>query len=329
MNRNKNNNKMKRKTLSRLVLLTTCITLLSIRSFAQTDIDAIMMDKNNLCIGPMYGYSSWDHYWEGTHNRDNQNLGTVSTQMFSVMGNYGISKKLNVLFGLPYVKTNASAGTLKGMNGLQDFSLWLKYMPVEKDLGPGTLSVYGIGGLSFPTTNYMADYLPLSIGLHSTNLSLRGMADYQVGRWFTTASATYIIRSNIKIDRDAYYTTEMHLTNEVEMPDAFSYNIRAGYRSNYLIAEAVLNGFRALGGFDITVNNMPFPSNRMEATTAGVNLKYTLKKIAGLSLTGGANYTISGRNMGQAYNLNAGIFYIFNFSKKTAGDTINNDSKTN
>ena len=68
---------------------------------AQTDIDAIMMEKNAFCVGPMYSYSSWKEYWEGTLKRENLNLGTISTQMIGVMGNYGISSKLNVLFSVP------------------------------------------------------------------------------------------------------------------------------------------------------------------------------------------------------------------------------------
>jgi hypothetical protein len=52
-------------------------------------------------------YSSWKNYWEGTLKRENLNLGDLSLQMYSVMGNYGITNKLNVLFGLPYVKTKA------------------------------------------------------------------------------------------------------------------------------------------------------------------------------------------------------------------------------
>ena len=99
---------------------------------AQTDIDAIMMEKNAFCVGPMYSYSSWKNYWEGTLKRNNQNLGTVSTQMFSVMGIYGISRKLNVLFSVPYVKTKASAGTLHGDKGFQDLSLFVKWMPLKK-----------------------------------------------------------------------------------------------------------------------------------------------------------------------------------------------------
>ncbi|MEI9912152.1 MAG: hypothetical protein WDO71_22360 [Bacteroidota bacterium] len=31
---------------------------------AQTDIDAIMMEKNAFCVGPMYSYSSWKKYWK-------------------------------------------------------------------------------------------------------------------------------------------------------------------------------------------------------------------------------------------------------------------------
>ena len=96
------------------------------QSFAQTDIDAIMMEKNAFCVGPGYSYSSWKNYWEGTKKRENLNLGTVSTQMVAVMGNYGVSNKLNVLFNVPYVVTKASAGTLRGQSGMQDLSLMLK-----------------------------------------------------------------------------------------------------------------------------------------------------------------------------------------------------------
>src|SRR5882762_3356612 len=83
---------------------------------AQTDEDAIMMAKKNFCVGAVYSHSSWDHYWEGTFKRNNQNLGTVSTQMVGLMGTYGVSKKLNILVNAPYVMTHATAGTLHGMH---------------------------------------------------------------------------------------------------------------------------------------------------------------------------------------------------------------------
>jgi hypothetical protein len=285
---------------------------------AQTDIDGIMMAKKNLCIGPVYGYSSWKNYWEGKLKRDNLNLGTVSTQMFGVMGAYGVTNKLNILFSAPYVKTKASAGTLHGQKGFQDGSLWIKYMPVEKKIGNGELSLYGLAGVSAPLSNYVADYLPLALGLRSKTLSLRAMGDYQAGNFFATLSGTYVFRSNIKIDRDEYYTTEMHYTNKVSMPDALSFNFRAGYRHNDIIAEAFLDNWTTLGGFDITRNNMPFPSNRMNATRLGANFKYHLKNLKWLQLVANGNHVIAGRNVGQSTSINAGLFIIFNFSKKTS-----------
>ena len=136
-------------------------------AMAQTDMDAIMMDKKNLCVGPMYGYSSWKKYWEGDFKRSNENLGTVSTQAYSLMGNYGLKDNLNLLFNVPYMKTKASAGTLAGMKGLQDLSLFVKYKPYEKTFGKNEIALYAIGGFSFPVSNYVADYLPLAIGSRS------------------------------------------------------------------------------------------------------------------------------------------------------------------
>lgn len=286
--------------------------------FAQTDLDAIMMGKGQLCIGPMYSHSSWKNYWEGTLKRENLNLGTVSTEAISVMGAYGVSDKLNILFGAPYVRTKASAGTMAGMKGIQDLSLFVKWMPVEKEIGPGTFSLYTIGAVSFPLTDYTPDFLPLSIGLRSKTASARLMLDYQWKSVFITASGTYVARDNITIDRNSYFTDHLILSDEVEMPDASNFNFRAGYRSDKLIAEAVVNKWTTLGGFDITRNNMPFPSNRMNATTAGLNVKYVVTKDHALSIVAGGNTTLSGRNVGQSTNYYGSIFYIIEFGKKAA-----------
>jgi hypothetical protein len=307
------------KHIKRCVPMALVFLIFPFLAKSQTDIDAIMMAKNNLCIGPMYGYSSWKNYWEGTFKRDNLNLGTVSTSMISVMGNYGITNKLNFLFGAPYIQTKATKGTMHGMKGAQDLSLWLKWEPIEKSIGKKTIySVYGVGGFSTPLSNYEGDYLPLALGLHSTNLSARIIGDVQHGDFFATVSGTYTCRSNITINRDAYYTTSMHYTNKVDMPDFLSAQMRAGYRTNRWIAEGIFDYNNTLGGFDIRKNDMPFPSNNMDWTSAGVNFKYTFKKVPGLSLTGGASYVLHARNVGQSSMFNGGVFYILRTSKVAA-----------
>ncbi len=300
------------------------ITVLSAK--AQTDIDGLMMEKNFFCVGPTAGYSSWKNYWEGNLKRDNLNLGRVSTTNFTLMGNYGITSKLNVLFGLPYVKTKASAGNMAGQKGLQDLSLLVKWVAYQKHIGKADFKTFLIAGYSTPLSNYTADFLPLSIGLHSKNATLRVMADYQRNHLFATASYTYIARSNVTIDRYTYYTTEMHYSNEVKMPDASQFNFRAGYRSETWVAEAVFNQWTTLGDFDIPRNGMPFVSNKMNASSIGINLKYETP-VDGLSILANGSTTVAGRNVGQATGFNAGVFYIFDFSKKKKKEK-KSDNKT-
>ncbi len=283
---------------------------------AQTDMDGITMRKNNLCAGFQYSYSSWDNYWEGKLKRENLNLGTVSTQMIGFMGSYGVTDKVNVQFGIPWVKTKASAGTLHGVDGIQDLSLSVKYQALQAGLGGGKLKTFGVIGFSVPVTNYVADYQPLSIGLKSTNLTVRAIGDYEVNKIFVTLAAAYVLRSNVTIDRPSYYTTEMHNTDKVDMPDAANFQFHVGYRGKIIGAEAVLSNWTTLGGFDITRNNMPFPSNRMNATMAGVNVKCNPRALPGLSVMAGGSYVLAGRNMGQSLGISGGLFYIFDFNGK-------------
>jgi len=284
---------------------------------AQTDMDAIMMNKKQFCQGLVYDYSSWDHYWEGTFKRDNENLGTVSSQMLMYMPNYGITNNLNVMASVPYAWTKASQGVLHGMKGFQDLSVFVKWRPLVKSFGKNQFSLFTIGGFTTPLSDYVIEFLPMSIGLGSTNLIGRGMIDYRRGNFTATGSAAYIWRSNVTLDKDAYYDTELHLTDEVQMPNQTLYQLRTGYRGKYLIAEALLTNMITHGGYDITKNNgQLYPNLRMNSTMVGANIKYTLKSYTNLSVVAGANYTIAGRNVGQSRALNVGAFYVFYVGKK-------------
>jgi hypothetical protein len=282
---------------------------------SQTELDAIMMNKTQFCNGLQYAHSSWKNYWEGELKRENLNLGTVTTQSVMYMANYGITDNLNVMVGAPYIWTKPSAGNMSGMNGIQDISAFVKWRAYQKKIGKGKLSLYAIGGISTPLSDYVIDFLPFSIGLGTTNLTARGMADYLIGKINITGSAAYISRGNAELDRNSYYDTELRLTNEINMPDAAQYQLRAGYRGKYLIAEGLLTNWTTLGGFDITRNNMPFPSNKMNNTTVGAYVKYTIKQHTNLAILGSANFTVAGRNMGQANTYSAGAFYAFYFGK--------------
>lgn len=290
---------------------------LSLQAHAQTEIDGLLMQKKYFCSGLTAGYSKWTKYWEGTSKRENLNMGTVSTSYAMLMGNYGVTDKLNILFGVPYIKTKASAGQLAGQKGIQDLSLFAKW--VAHEFHPGhnqNLKAILVAGVSTPLTNYTPDLLPLSIGLKCRAASLRLMADYEYGDWFGTASYAYVFRGNVTLDRDSYYTTEMHYTNEVYMPDVSNINVRAGYRTSTWIIEGILDQRNTLGGFDITKNNMPFVSNKMNALSLGLHVKYETDFVDGLSFVGDFSQVVKGRNMGQSTSFGGGIFYIMDFGHK-------------
>jgi hypothetical protein len=289
--------------------LNTCV-------YSQTESDGLRMKKKNFCGGLVYNYSYWTKYWEGTYFRDAKNMGTVSTTAIATMDNYGLSDRLNIIFSLPYVQTHATAGTFKGMHGLQDLNVFAKWLALEKSFGHQTFSLYTVLGVSSPTNDYIADYLPLSIGLKSRTASFRIIADHSIGNWFVTASADYIYRDNIKIDRNSYYTDKMIYSNEVYMPNVFTSNFRLGYRKNDFVIEGVYEIWNTLGGFDIRKNDMPFPSNNMDMNRAGLNLKVPFHKLGSLALVANSFYTIKGRNVGQSFSNMLGVFYVFDFNHK-------------
>jgi hypothetical protein len=146
---------------------------------------------------------------------------------------------------------------------------------------------------------------------------LRGLLNYQTGRFFVAGAGQYVLRSNITIDRNAYYTDHLIYSNQVDMPNVSNLLFSAGYRSLKLNIEGIVSNTTTQGGFDIRKNDMPFPSNRMNMTTVGGLAKYSFDNVTGLELTVGGNYVVSGRNVGQSTNLFAAVYYVLDFSKKT------------
>jgi hypothetical protein len=301
---------MKKRTIFHLGFALS-LSLMAALAKAQTADDGIMMSKKQWCNGITYMHSSWNEYWEGTTKRDNKNLGTVTTQSLMLMSNYGISDKVNVLASIPYVWTDASAGTLHGMKGFQDIELDVKYEFYKTTLGKqGKLALMAVGGFSTPLTNYENDFLPMSIGLGSTNLSGRLTLDYQQGIFFTTLSSAFVWRSDVTVDRTSYYTDHIIYSDKVDMPNMLNSNLFVGIRRKGLTAQVQLMNMYTFGGFDIRANDMPFVSNQMNMTSLGGHVKYFLPFVPNLELIGGADFVIAGRNVGQSQTYTAGIYYI-------------------
>ncbi len=283
---------------------------------AQSLTDGIFMPKNNFCGGVMFSQDQFKDYWEGTTKRQNLNMGTMTMKSVGIMANYGISDKLNVIASLPYVHTQASAGTMSGMSGVQDLTVGLKY----KVLKISDLSANIIVGGSIPTSDYVAAY-PLAIGNQSKTLFGRAMIHYLNANGLTaTAQGTYTMRSNITIDATNYYTDKNIFSSEVAMPDVANVSFRAGYYSHRIEAEAYIEHNAALGGFDIRRNDMMFPSNKIMVTRVGITAFYRIKPLHDLQVVANYAYTLNGRNVGQATTVALGLMMAFDFSKSGKTD---------
>jgi hypothetical protein len=283
---------------------------------AQTMEDGLMMPKENLCTGFLYAHDSWENYWEGSLKRINGNIGTVTTEAISWMGNYGVTDRLNVIAMVPYVKTRASQGVLQGMQGFQDLTVAAKYHLLETDFTKhGTLRTIVVASAGAPLSDYTPDFMPLSIGLASKSLSGRlTLMFHAKRRWFIHASGAYTWRGNVTLDRSAYFTEDrLFLSDEVAMPDVFSYVVSAGYLTPRLHVPISFSQQITQGGGDIRRQDMPFVSNRMDFQKVEALAMYYLPKPRNLSVRLAGTYAVNGRNVGQATTVTAGLFYLFKF----------------
>src|SRR2546430_8355956 len=123
------------------------------------------------------------------------------------------------------------------MHGVQDLTLAAKYRLLSTPFTErGTLRAMVVAAAGLPSSNYVPDFLPLSIGLASRRFSGRFTLDLLARQgWYLTGSAAYTWRTRVTLDRPAYYTNgQLYSSNEVAMPDVFDYTVTAGYRHGHL-----------------------------------------------------------------------------------------------
>ncbi len=302
------------------LLLLFFITAFFLVSNAQTPNDGIMMPERNWCNMLQYSHSSWDEYWEGPNKRSNANIGTITTQSVMLMTNYGISDRLNILAGVPYIRTASDVSYLDGQSGVQDLSVWMKYQAYGHTFKSGSMfKAFATGGVSIPVSNYVPDFLPFSIGLQSKTASLRGILHFSLKNGlYATAQGGHTWRSNMKTDREAYlFHNDLIYSNEVVVPNMVDASGRLGFLNKKFQAELWYDYFTGLSGDDIRYNDMPFPCNKMQAASAGVFAKYYFGHLA---ISASANQVLSGRNVGLGTTFTGAVFYFFELSKKAASD---------
>lgn len=296
--------------LSRTLRWSILAMVSALPAAAQTFELGSVAPKRTLSIGVLYAHDSWDEYWEGTLKRSNGNIGTLTTQSVTMMTAYAVTDRIGVMAALPYVWTHASQGVLHDLSGFQDLALGARYRLLSS--GPGRYGTFGasIAALAaLPTTDYTPDFYPLSIGTAGRRAASHLTLDFRSNSaWFANASASYMWCSNVKLNRNSYYTDgHLYLTNEVVMPNVLNYTFNAGVDLGRLRIPVSLVQQRTLGGGDIRRQDAPFVSNRMDFVKLGGGLMYGLPKNLSVSL--GAARVLSGRNVGQSTTFTSGLAY--------------------
>jgi len=298
-------------------VLLFCVVTFAQNSFSQMMNDGIFMAKGSLCGGITYSNSSWKNYWEGTLFRENKNLGTVTTQSINLSANYGITNRLNILATLPYITIKPSAGVLHGMSGIQDLTLAVKCVAIQTK----NLSVIGSIGGSIPTNNYVADYMPLAIGVQSKTAFGRGILYYTLPvNLAFTVHGTYTARTNVKVDREMYYSDKAYFTNEMMMLNVVNFGAKFGHYSYRWQLEAAYDQQITGGNIDIRRNDLPGICNKFDYTKVGFVAAYRIPQLKDIQLMITGGKILTGRNVGESTIFSIGISQFIDFRKnKTIG----------
>jgi hypothetical protein len=226
----------------------------------------------------------------------------------------GITDKINVILSLPYVKTEASAGQLTGVQGIQDLGLSVKALFLEKSIGKGKLTGFSNLSYSTPASNYLSDYMPFSLGFGANELGIRAIGKYELDKGpYLRASYSYLHRGVTEAERDFYYTDQAFYTSKMDVPNAFLGQVTIGswMFKKKLRVEASLTTIKSTSGDDIRVYSMPQPTNKVDFDRVEGFAQYYFRTNGGFGLIASYQKAISGRNMGQFSGYGLGITYQF------------------
>lgn len=310
-----------RKSRIAALLLASVMLLAGAKGRAQTLEDGIMLSRGTLCAGSIYTHRQWTNYWEGGLERINGNIGTVSDSSISGMANYGVTDRINILAQVPYVWTKASSGVLHPQSGWQDVTGAVKLNLLQGPIAnKGKFRVIALVGGSVPTTDYSPDQMPLSIGTHSKMAFGRASISF-IGRrgLYLDGALAYTLRDNVTLDRPYYYTNgQLFLSNQVQMPNQSEYGFNLGYYRRDLKIAGTFSQMYTRGGGDIRRQDMPFVSNRVNESRAGVELQYPLPHFHDVQYWASYSNTFQGRNTGQATMFTSGIMFTYHREGRTA-----------
>jgi hypothetical protein len=166
--------------------------------------------------------------------------------------------------------------------------------------------------------------MPLSIGMQSNTLFGRGILYYTLpANLALTVHGTYTARSNVKVDREMYYSDRGYFTNEMIMPDVVNFGGKFGHYSYRWQLEATYDQQITQGNIDIRRNDMPGLCNKFDFTKVGFIAAYRIPQAKDLQIMITGSRVVAGRNVGESTNFSIGLSKILGFGKNKINDAPN------
>jgi hypothetical protein len=290
---------------SNRLLSALALFYLPVLVLAQSPVSGFMNGKGHGAFALSYTAEQYDNVFlvpneaQGVPVFNEVNLNSVS-----LYASYGISDRLDVVLGLPYIqaKGNANETVLQELgfenerSGIQDVSLFLKYNPYSLDGAIGKLDFILAAGLKTPLGNYKADeglQSIIAIGNRATSANGLAIAQFRTPSGFFAATQIgYSLRNG-------------------EVPNALVGEIKAGYGNRYFYVDAWYAGQVSDGGVNILGEGFEgfFPATDVTFTRAGLSVFVPVA--GGFGVSAGVNKYLTGRNIGEAAGFSGALVYSF------------------
>lgn len=259
-----------------LLLLLFCCCLSGL--FAQGPISGFRQELGTTALAITYSQERYDQYFNAQGKEDR----ALEATSYSLFIEAATGPKTSLVATLPYIRTNNQNA------GLQDASLWIKYLNLQKVQTRSLHNVFTAVGLSFPIGNYPIDN-PAAIGQKASVFQTRLVYQFQHEQgWFLNAA------SGIDF--------QFSPSGQAAIPLL----LRTGYGGPYFYVEAWWELVSAINGQNAGTN-LALAGTASSWSRLGATLYVPLRPWLGITL-GGA-WILSGQHIGQSSRLNIGSVF--------------------
>jgi len=258
------------------LLLLVLLVLGALSTWGQGALDGYMKGRHFTDVALTYSFESYDTYFFGTEAQDI----SVTTQTVNLYIAHGVSDQLDLIASIPYMWTDSLN------SGLQDAILAIRFRNKRKALSNGGyFNIMTSVGVGFPISNYPTTTAQ-PIGIKAISFLPRFILQYEKNGYFLQTQTGVDFR--------------LSPTGLVSIP----WIIRTGYSTGKIYADLWFDLFRSINA---GVDNSVTGGEGASWGRIGGTFYVQLNQAFGV-FTGGA-YNVSGRNIGQAGRVNAGLVY--------------------